>query len=247
MTGEQYVRIACELSGRPYRLQVPPRWMLSFLGVFVPVLRESNAVSRDAPPARWSFSVWTGHHVHFVLLNPHAPVPATRDVVCGLFCASEPDGSAREGIFRFYFSSREEKRAHVHVQHADGEAKFWIEPTVECTRTTVSRPGEALPRLKSRTCLRTGSGCSSASRSCSCRSRNSRGSRTRRLARSAAWSCRVRITCAGPDLDIDLAVDSRTHPERYPLVSQVPPKRLQPTKARRRAVTKPANRPRARG
>jgi len=32
--------------------------------------------------------------------------------------------------FRFYFFSREEPRAHVHVQHADGEAKFWIEPTV---------------------------------------------------------------------------------------------------------------------
>jgi hypothetical protein len=41
MTGEQYVRIACELSSRPYGLQVPPRWMLSFLGVFVPVLREN--------------------------------------------------------------------------------------------------------------------------------------------------------------------------------------------------------------
>lgn len=33
--------------------------------------------------------------------------------------------------FRFYFFSREERRAHVHVQHAEGEAKFWIEPTVE--------------------------------------------------------------------------------------------------------------------
>ena len=33
--------------------------------------------------------------------------------------------------FRFYFFSREERRGHVHVQHADGEAKFWIEPTVE--------------------------------------------------------------------------------------------------------------------
>jgi len=41
MTGEQYVRIACTLSNRPYGLQVPPRWMLSFLGVFVPVLREN--------------------------------------------------------------------------------------------------------------------------------------------------------------------------------------------------------------
>jgi hypothetical protein len=36
-----------------------------------------------------------------------------------------------------------------------------------------------------------------------------------------------------PDLDIDLAVDSLIHPERYPLVSQAQPnKRLQPTKAR---------------
>lgn len=32
--------------------------------------------------------------------------------------------------YRFYFFSREEPRAHVHVQHAVGEAKFWIEPTV---------------------------------------------------------------------------------------------------------------------
>ena len=41
MTGERYVRIACELSGRPYRLQAPPRWLLSLMGVFVPVVRES--------------------------------------------------------------------------------------------------------------------------------------------------------------------------------------------------------------
>jgi hypothetical protein len=31
----------------------------------------------------------------------------------------------------FYFFSREEPRLHVHVQHANGEAKFWIEPTIE--------------------------------------------------------------------------------------------------------------------
>jgi hypothetical protein len=37
----------------------------------------------------------------------------------------------REGGFRFYFFSREEVRAHVHVQSAEGEAKFWIEPKVE--------------------------------------------------------------------------------------------------------------------
>lgn len=32
--------------------------------------------------------------------------------------------------YRFYFFSREEARAHVHVQHATGEAKFWLDPTV---------------------------------------------------------------------------------------------------------------------
>jgi nucleoside-diphosphate-sugar epimerase len=41
MTGEQFVRMACEISGRPYRLQMAPRWMLSVLGIFVPVLREN--------------------------------------------------------------------------------------------------------------------------------------------------------------------------------------------------------------
>jgi Domain of unknown function (DUF4160) len=37
----------------------------------------------------------------------------------------------RVGGFRFYFFSREEPRMHVHVHHADGEAKFWLEPRVE--------------------------------------------------------------------------------------------------------------------
>ena len=41
MTGEQYVRTACRLTGRPYRLQVAPRWLLSGMGLFVPVLREN--------------------------------------------------------------------------------------------------------------------------------------------------------------------------------------------------------------
>ena len=51
-----------------------------------------------------------------------------------------------------------------------------------------------------------------------------------------------------PDLDIDLAVDSLTHPERYPLISQAQPHmRLQPTKARHRAVTKRTSRQRLRG
>ena len=37
--------------------------------------------------------------------------------------------------FRFYFFSREEPRMHVHVHHANGEAKFWLEPTVELCAT----------------------------------------------------------------------------------------------------------------
>ncbi len=36
----------------------------------------------------------------------------------------------RDGPFRFYFFSREEKRIHVHVTGVDGEAKFWLEPIV---------------------------------------------------------------------------------------------------------------------
>jgi hypothetical protein len=47
-----------------------------------------------------------------------------------------------------------------------------------------------------------------------------------------------------PDLDIDLAVDSITHPERYPLVSKAQPnRRLQP---RSRAPRKAKSRPRSR-
>ena len=37
----------------------------------------------------------------------------------------------REDGFRFFFFSREESRLHVHVNHPDGEAKFWLEPQIE--------------------------------------------------------------------------------------------------------------------
>lgn len=50
-----------------------------------------------------------------------------------------------------------------------------------------------------------------------------------------------------PDLDVDLAVESLTHPERYPLVSKVQPnRRVQPTKARQRTGPKRTTRPRPR-
>jgi hypothetical protein len=51
-----------------------------------------------------------------------------------------------------------------------------------------------------------------------------------------------------PDLDVDLAVESLEHPERYPLVSRARPnKRLQPTKARRRSQRRPGRPARLRG
>ena len=37
----------------------------------------------------------------------------------------------REGGIRVFFFSREESRMHVHVQSAQGEAKFWMEPRIE--------------------------------------------------------------------------------------------------------------------
>lgn len=40
----------------------------------------------------------------------------------------------REGGYRFFFFSREETRAHVHVICRDGEAKFWLEPATELAR-----------------------------------------------------------------------------------------------------------------
>ena len=40
----------------------------------------------------------------------------------------------REGPFRFFFFSREERRLHVHVESADGEAKFWVDPRIELAR-----------------------------------------------------------------------------------------------------------------
>ena len=42
VTGEDFVRLACELAGRPYRLQVAPRWLLRLLGLAMPVIRESG-------------------------------------------------------------------------------------------------------------------------------------------------------------------------------------------------------------
>jgi hypothetical protein len=37
----------------------------------------------------------------------------------------------RDGQFRLFFFSREESRIHVHVAHPEGEAKFWLTPSVQ--------------------------------------------------------------------------------------------------------------------
>ncbi|MCL4811498.1 MAG: NAD-dependent epimerase/dehydratase family protein [Vicinamibacteraceae bacterium] len=41
ITGEGFVRLACELAGRPFRLQRAPRWLLRVMGLVVPELREN--------------------------------------------------------------------------------------------------------------------------------------------------------------------------------------------------------------
>jgi hypothetical protein len=40
----------------------------------------------------------------------------------------------RDGEFRIFFFSREESRIHIHVSHPDGEAKFWLQPSIELAR-----------------------------------------------------------------------------------------------------------------
>ena len=40
ITGEDFVRIACDIAQQPYRVQAMPRWMVRLLGLFIPVLRE---------------------------------------------------------------------------------------------------------------------------------------------------------------------------------------------------------------
>ena len=40
----------------------------------------------------------------------------------------------RDGPFRLFFFSREEARIHVHVAHPEGEAKFWLTPSVSLAK-----------------------------------------------------------------------------------------------------------------
>jgi len=51
---------------------------------------------------------------------------------------------AKDGPYRLFFFSREEKRVHIHVAHADGEAKFWLTPEI----TLVSNTGLSAKQLR---------------------------------------------------------------------------------------------------
>lgn len=48
----------------------------------------------------------------------------------GLYDSFRASTVLKEGGFWLFFFSREETRMHVHVNHADGEAKFWLEPAI---------------------------------------------------------------------------------------------------------------------
>jgi hypothetical protein len=42
----------------------------------------------------------------------------------------------KDGSYRFHFFSKEEERIHIHVVSPDGEAKFWLEPTISLVNYT---------------------------------------------------------------------------------------------------------------
>ena len=48
----------------------------------------------------------------------------------------------REEGYRLFFFSREERRKHIHISSANGEAKFWLEPKVELSRSYRYSPKE---------------------------------------------------------------------------------------------------------
>ena len=46
----------------------------------------------------------------------------------------------REAGFRFYFYSREnDEPPHIHVEHGDKLAKYWLDPVDSCRRSGFAR------------------------------------------------------------------------------------------------------------
>jgi hypothetical protein len=52
----------------------------------------------------------------------------------------------RQGKYRGFFFSREERRVHVHVASPDGEAKFWLAPIIALAAHT-GLPARELARM----------------------------------------------------------------------------------------------------
>jgi hypothetical protein len=50
--------------------------------------------------------------------------------------------------YRFFFFSREETRAHVHVHCSDGEVKIWLEPGVQIAYNHGLTPGQVSELLR---------------------------------------------------------------------------------------------------
>ena len=42
LTGKDFVGLACDLAGQPFKLQVAPGWMLKLMGIIMPVIRENE-------------------------------------------------------------------------------------------------------------------------------------------------------------------------------------------------------------
>jgi len=42
LTGNEFVALACHATGRPFRLQVAPRWILKIMAMYQPVIRENQ-------------------------------------------------------------------------------------------------------------------------------------------------------------------------------------------------------------
>lgn len=144
---------------------------------------------------------------------------------------------------RFFFFTREESRPHIHVAHAGCEAKFWLEPAIEIAHNhglnprRLARPGNWSGSIWMRS-ARLGRSSSAVE----VLGISGRGVRLALDGRellmpfeqfpwfreaTVAEILDVERPAAGhlrwPRLDIDLAVDSIEHPERYPLLAPVVP------------------------
>ena len=88
----------------------------------------------DAVPVNFRTTVWcVGRGLNRNSPNDHTA--ALFNTVGAIFSRISPT-VLREGAYRLFFFSREEPRQHVHVAHPDGEAKFWIDPTVTVASQT---------------------------------------------------------------------------------------------------------------